>query len=384
MRKRRCVLVVALVVSVLALSACNLIPTQPTEAPPAPTPEVVTEQPEAVPTAVVPEAPKDVQAALDAALAYVADNYGDQAPSSDLAWVVEFTTPEDIVGSGSYRFTADKWVITISYPVVAPDATIYTVVMTDHATGFQWEGEVDAAGQVTEGAEPDVAFEGVSFSYDDSLAAEVRPQSIPSSDMEEATGWEVVPEHKQFSFSGYILPDTFHQARIMVYSVGEYEALNPAVGDKVASLKQLLAEQPATADSIPFLPTFYAEQMIRSQVAYFDFNGGTGVRFLTHYSQASIPVNNQGLFYTFQGLTDDGAYYVAAILPVSNPILPADGSEIPGGDLDAFAADLENYMRDIEQQLNAQAPDSFTPDLVLLDEMIQSLEVVGLGEQEPA
>ncbi len=323
------------------------------------------------------------------ALAYVANNYGDQAPRSDLAWVVEFTTPEDIVGSGSYRFTAEKWVITVAYPVMVPDATIYTVVMTDHATGFQWEGKVDASGQVTEGAEPtagepDVAFEGVSFSYDDSLAAEVTAQLIPSSDMEGVPPWEVVPEHKLFSFSGYVLPDTFHEPRIMVYPVGEYEALNPAVRETVIRLKQLLVEKPAVADYIPFLPMFNASQMIRTQIVYLDFHGGSGVRFLTQYTQAYVQVNSTELFYTFQGLTDDGNYYVAAILPVSNPILPADGSEIPGGDIEAFASDFENYTRDIEQQLNSQPPDNFTPHLAPLDDMIRSLQVAGLGEQEPA
>jgi hypothetical protein len=91
-------------------------------------------------------------------------------------------------------------------------------------------------------------------------------------------------------------------------------------------------------------------------------------------------VNNRELFYTFQGLTEDGKYHVAAVLPISHPILPADGSVIPGGDPDAFAADLENYMRDIEGQLNGQPSDSFTPHLAPLDQMIQSLQVSGLGE----
>ena len=72
-----------------------------------------------------------------------------------------------------------------------------------------------------------MAFEGVSFSYDDSLATGVEPQLVPSSDIEGVPPWEVVPEHKLFWFTGYVLPDTFHRPRIMVYPVGEYDALNP-------------------------------------------------------------------------------------------------------------------------------------------------------------
>ena len=98
------------------------------------------------------------------------------------------------------------------------------------------------------------------------------------------------------------------------------------------------------------------------------------MRFLTQYGQAANPINNHDLFYTFQGLTHDSRYYVVAILPASNPILPADGSTIPGDDYGAFADDFANYVTDIEMQLSAQAASSFAPDLVLLDEMIQSLK----------
>lgn len=38
--------------------------------------------------------------------------------------------------------------------MVAPDATIYQVLVENTATGFRWEGEVDASGQVTDLAAP--------------------------------------------------------------------------------------------------------------------------------------------------------------------------------------------------------------------------------------
>jgi hypothetical protein len=222
---------------------------------------------------------------------------------------------------------------------------------------------------------PHVIYEGISFSYDDALAGEVVAETIPAVG-EGSFEWEIAPEHVQFTFTGYVLPDTYHEPRIYVYPVSHFEAANQVAGKTIAALRQFLAEKPAAPDGIPFLPLFNAEQMIRAQIAYVDFQSGAGVRFLTYYSQAPIPVNNNELFYTFQGMTHDGDYCVAAILPVSHPMLPANWMiEIPAGDADAFAQNLDSYMGDVEQQLSAQDVSSFTPDLSLLDAMIQSLEL---------
>ncbi len=99
-------------------------------------------------------------------LAYLADNYAGQAPAAGLAWTEKRTTPQGLVGGESYEYTAGDWVITVSYPVVAPENVVYTIVVANQAAGFHWEGQVDAAGQVTEstsqatpapgGGQPDV------------------------------------------------------------------------------------------------------------------------------------------------------------------------------------------------------------------------------------
>jgi serpin B len=93
-------------------------------------------------------------AARDVALDYLTAAYGGEAPAAGLAWQEENTTVEGLVGSSSFQYTAEDWVVMVSFPVVAPQATIYQVVVGDEATGFRWEGEVNAQGQVTELAEP--------------------------------------------------------------------------------------------------------------------------------------------------------------------------------------------------------------------------------------
>jgi putative hemolysin len=241
-------------------------------------------------------------------------------------------------------------------------------------------GEEGEAAEPVEAVEPDVTFEGVSFAYDDSVASSATGEVYPAEAF--MGGDNTTPEHVLFTFEGYPLADTFHQPLLHVYPVAEFEASSAVAADAVAGLRDLLAAPPAdpmAADygpaGIPFLPLFNAGQIFRTQIEFLDFQNGSGVRFLTQYAQAFNPINNQELFYTFQGLTDDGAYYVAAIFPVSNPGLPADNSGLTEENFDAFVEGYEEYIDDITSNLNAQDPASFTPGLDSLDALVQSLQV---------
>jgi hypothetical protein len=217
--------------------------------------------------------------------------------------------------------------------------------------------------------EPDVSFQGVSFSYDDSLAASITPEIIPAEQEAGIESWNT-PEYTQFTFNGYTLPDAFHTPRIMVFPVNAYNAINPTAGDSIYQLNQLLQTQPENPDEIPVLPVIPAAQYMRAQVRYFRFQNGTGVRFLTQYGQDAWPISNNEMFYTFQGVSDDGQFYVSAILPISHPSLP--DPETVNMD-DSFYEDFMNYVAVVEGQLSAESPDSFTPKLSTLDGMIESI-----------
>ena len=153
-----------LILSALIFSGCRPGPAQPTEVP------------TATPTEVAVEAPEEVRAARDAALAYVIERYGEQAPALGLTWTGEFTTPEGLVGWVTYEFRAEGWVVTIGHAVVPPEMRRYEVVVDNPNTGFWWEGRVDAAGHVMEGPEMvltarDAALEYISENYPDDSPA---------------------------------------------------------------------------------------------------------------------------------------------------------------------------------------------------------------------
>jgi hypothetical protein len=70
-------------------------------------------------------------------------------PGAD--WTVEQPSGE-LVGYSEFRFSAADVVVTVGYPITAPDATVYEISVT--SPDFQWEGEADAAGQVIETSGP--------------------------------------------------------------------------------------------------------------------------------------------------------------------------------------------------------------------------------------
>jgi hypothetical protein len=213
---------------------------------------------------------------------------------------------------------------------------------------------------------------GATFDFDSSVAANVQYELVPQDEGEPGIPFTIHPEHAQYTFQGYVLADTFHNPIMRIYPVDEYVALVPSIADTVANLQQLLIDRPADPpDGIPFLPIWNAAQMVRAKPSYLDFQNGSGIRFLTQYGQAYWLVNNHDMFYTFQGLTSDGACYISAIFPASNPALPDEGAPPPG----QTEAEILAYYDVIVPQLNAMDDASFVPSFLTLDAMIVSMEV---------
>jgi len=90
------------------------------------------------------------QAARDAAMLYIRDQYGLFVPTKGEAWAEKVITPEGVVGSSAYQFASGNWSASVIYPIVAPEEIIYTVLVTNKGMNFAWEGLVDAFGQVSE------------------------------------------------------------------------------------------------------------------------------------------------------------------------------------------------------------------------------------------
>ena len=161
--------------------------------------------------------------------------------------------------------------------------------------------------------------------------------------------------------------------QIFIFPVPALETVNEGVAPIVASLQRLLAS-PQECPTMPFLPLFNAAQVMHAHVQYLDFKNGQGLRYLTQFDQAFIPINNYELFYTYQGLTSDGKYYVAAVLPVTHPSLPAEAN-VTGNEPPEFNSDFQVYLAKLGLPTNTAASSTYVPDLAGLDAMLRSLQI---------
>lgn len=185
--------------------------------------------------------------------------------------------------------------------------------------------------------------------------------------------WEVLPKYTQLTLQNYPISNHLMTPQIFIYPVEDLQAINEASTPIITSL-QTLIQSPQEITPMPFLPLFNAQQVMHAHLQYLDFQTGQGLRYLTQFDQAFIPINNYELIYTYQGLTSDGKYYVAAVLPVHHPTLPEDAT-ITGNEPPEFSSDFPTYITNVVAALNPEAADTFTPDLTQLDLMMSSLEV---------
>ncbi|MCK7461774.1 MAG: hypothetical protein MZU84_06800 [Sphingobacterium sp.] len=141
---------------------------------------------------------------------------------------------------------------------------------------------------------------------------------------------------------------------------------------------------PALNDELPAVPFFNAAQVFAANVQLVSFQNGGGVRFVTEYAQYAASANNTDLFYHFQGVARDGAYYIVAILPVTAPKLAEtsdSGAPLPEGGVpypyfaEGANADMQTYYASVTDLLNATSADAFTPSISQLDALIQSMWV---------
>jgi hypothetical protein len=97
-----------------------------------------------------------------------------------------------------------------------------------------------------------------------------------------------------------------------------------------------------------------------------DYENIQGVRYVTFFTQNNTPVLDTELLYVFQGITTDGAYYIAALFPVVSGLFPEDSDMLFGN---------EEIYADAEEALNALDAGDFLPPLDSLDALVETITI---------
>jgi hypothetical protein len=240
----------------------------------------------------------------------------------------------------------------------------------------------------------------ISLSYDPDLTASVGTGTIPAVPVSDQVMFaESHPAYAQIRFmefnNGWVydLPIYAEKrvAQVMVFRISDFSGYGDdspqGFVNQSQALIDLLQNGMQASDcalplmdyesALPFLPWTNAKQAFCAHPRLIEFTNGKGIRYLTHYSQDPSPALESQVFYTFQGITDEGEFYVAAFFPVQTGIFPTEPPACPRcGDpaYDPFA-EWNNTLTEQISLLNMKSEVEFSPSLQVLDEVIASIDI---------
>ena len=233
----------------------------------------------------------------------------------------------------------------------------------------------------------EVEHDNVHFVYNATLATGVEATEEAENEYSEGAmaSW---PAHTRFLFVDYTI-EAQQPAEILFYpakSLTEHGGWEVHWLGRVGALPVLLDDPLAIADlanrmstnfdqkPLPFLsPGIGAHQEFWAKLEYVEFESGAGIRYVTRYIQDAFPLTaDGGLLYTFQGITEDGEYYIFAQFPMRTSIFP---NEIDSETFDFvdFRENYAAYRADVIESLFELPDDEFTPSLEKLDALIVSI-----------
>jgi len=227
-----------------------------------------------------------------------------------------------------------------------------------------------------------VSFQNVQFVIPEGLASGASSEVIPAADEASGGPWGVAPEYIEFVLMDYSPRDEFRPPVIRIYPAQEYAAVNSWAQSSLAKLQAILASpsMPLTNENLSTIPfNGAAAQQYAAQAKIISFANGSGVRMTSQYAQFPGPILKDGSYYHYEGLTNDGKYMVAIMVPVTLPIQAT--AENPSADDVVYPSDisdtiaLDAYFQGVTDLLNAATPDSFQPNLNVLDALIQSIQI---------
>lgn len=237
---------------------------------------------------------------------------------------------------------------------------------------------------------------GITLSYPAALAQTAAIEQVaPAPLSADRMFAESHPGYVRIAFGGYALKRAYQLAypltapQVMLFRTADFVSYSsssptdfPGARAKLAALlageidpRRCAAPPNSVEDHLPYLPWTNAGQVFCAQLEKLEFGQGSaagrGIRYLTTFSQGIEPVQDTTVFYTFQGLTDDGQNYVSAVFPVETGVFPPEPPEAPLTNLTNIRSLLAGQIT----TLNAKAAADFHPSLEALDAVVESIRL---------
>ncbi len=233
-----------------------------------------------------------------------------------------------------------------------------------------------------------VFFDGNGFTFDESLGVSVNITQVPGGPPGEEGPADLGPGHQTFTLygprqEGAKTPRTFRApGAVRFYRTADL-AGHGWQAQQLTALQSLLDERPDLAPytapgeggaslPLPFVLDGSAAQAIDAKAQYIDTPEVAGIAYLTVFRQDLFPFAAGDFWYSFQGLSTDGDWYVAVDFRIEADMFPA---KVRGKDAKQVGTAKKwiAYQEQSVQTLEAAAADAFTPPLSSIDDLIMSI-----------
>jgi hypothetical protein len=206
----------------------------------------------------------------------------------------------------------------------------------------------------------------------------------------------VVPQHVSLRLKDdEPTKKTFYDPEINLFPTeGFHEALTnskSATGyfdESLQTLREIITKKPANPTNLPNPGIFdNGSATVTTHVQYASFNNISGIFYLAHFDFEPDMISNDRLTYVFQGLTNNGKYYVCATYPVKVGWLPKSYDEPFEGysarddyyDLkkptSARESEFKHYLTKIEHRLQRTDKNEFILHLGNIEKTFRTLKI---------
>ena len=170
---------------------------------------------------------------------------------------------------------------------------------------------------------------------------------------------------------------------VRVYATSDLEGYRLATR-QLTRLQELLTERPDPASlevmseqlsvDLPYLPIPEAGQPLAARVGYIDTPELSGVAYVTGFRQDVFPFARDDFWYTFQGVSADGQWYVSVTWVLRATMFPARVGNAAARRVGRNARTWARYIRQSVNTLDAAEPSAFRPSLETLDALVRSID----------
>jgi hypothetical protein len=228
-----------------------------------------------------------------------------------------------------------------------------------------------------------ISYNGISFRLNPSLANRLIAWMCPALPLrEDLMPAEAHPPYTTFHFPTYSRQNIDSQPEVRVYEVGGDMQDYPFPLNVLDALQTEVTQRPEPV-------TWFNGAPLHSRQSYLSFASGSGVRGLVQYMQDRFFYTNNGLIYEFNGLTQDGRYFVSVRFPLDVPFLMELSRPDPLTNLNPQAIAIPGWPNDYQQQapivdayntealsrLEQMSDRDALPNIALLDALVQSIQV---------